>query len=915
MSNLPTTAARTAALGNLERKPCTVLELTVDKCSRAYGVSPCTAGVVGTGTAQGAAASSLTLAAGASAVDDAYNKMAVAIISGAGAAQQRVITDYVGASKLATVDVPWSSNMLLHSQALDNATWLKYEATVTGNAGVAPDGTTTADTLLETTLSDQHYAYVAITTGIGTIYTLSGYFHNGIGRDWVRFGEWSGAGGAHYAWFNLTTGAVGTVSGCTATMELCADGWYRCIVTFTATVSSGAYVFAFNANADGATSYVGDVTKGVYAWGIQLEVGSTATPYIATTSTAVALPNNTSVYNLINRPNACYNTFATCQDTSNYNKTTQTIKLISRGVMSPPGESLRPYLLSSISAPTSLDIEAGLAARNAIAIMVADETDNDSDQDPYYATRATPAGGTYWPRWLARNKNYFGRTAKLRRGFVAAPWDWTLFLDELYIIDNIAIENNGQAKITLKDPLKLTDNNKIPLPTNGITQSELKDVVLTGYALAGGLSSITFPSDASALDDAYNGMEVYIYANMGAGQRRIISDYVGATRVATISVAWSVTPDTASAFEVSALSITVGSGRGAQYADPATSGKAEYIRIGSEIIRYTVKSSDTLSWPDASYRAQFGSTRADHSASQSVQQCRAYIDRTIEQVITALITESGIAAGYISGDLATECAAWYGPQFNITACLSAPEQVSKLLSEILKQIGAVMWWSPQTQKIEFKAVMPSLTTPVEWTDEANLIHGGTQIKNMDNLRITQAAIDYALRDATTSLSEPRNFERGEVVKSSTAESANEYGDVRPQVTASRWFGIINGNAMWAVLARDALRRYDAPKQITVKIDPKDYTLPIGALVDIKTHKHVGADGQQLAVRCMITQMLDRGAHLEIQARSTNFNKRYAFIAPNGQPNFGAASAAQKKYCYIAGSGGTMSDGSEPYRII
>lgn len=62
------------------------------------------------GTAQAGAASTITLAAGASAVDDAYNDAYVTIIGATGKGQVRQITDYVGASKVATVDTPWVTN-------------------------------------------------------------------------------------------------------------------------------------------------------------------------------------------------------------------------------------------------------------------------------------------------------------------------------------------------------------------------------------------------------------------------------------------------------------------------------------------------------------------------------------------------------------------------------------------------------------------------------------------------------------------------------------------------------------------------------------------------------------------------------------------------------------------------------------
>lgn len=63
-----------------------------------------------TGTAQAGAATTITLAAGASAVDDFYNNHVITLTSGTGADQSKTITDYVGATKVATVDSAWATN-------------------------------------------------------------------------------------------------------------------------------------------------------------------------------------------------------------------------------------------------------------------------------------------------------------------------------------------------------------------------------------------------------------------------------------------------------------------------------------------------------------------------------------------------------------------------------------------------------------------------------------------------------------------------------------------------------------------------------------------------------------------------------------------------------------------------------------
>lgn len=60
-----------------------------------------------TGTAQAGAARAITLAVGASAVDDFYNGMPIDLTGGTGAGQTNLITDYNGTTKVATVSKSW----------------------------------------------------------------------------------------------------------------------------------------------------------------------------------------------------------------------------------------------------------------------------------------------------------------------------------------------------------------------------------------------------------------------------------------------------------------------------------------------------------------------------------------------------------------------------------------------------------------------------------------------------------------------------------------------------------------------------------------------------------------------------------------------------------------------------------------
>jgi len=72
--------------------------------------------------------------------------------------------------------------------------------------------------------------------------------------------------------------------------------------------------------------------------------------------------------------------------------------------------------------------------------------------------------------------------------------------------------------------------------------------VRSRLAQAGASTTITLDTGATATDSLYNGNIVAIIAGTGVGQNRVITGYVGSTRVATVDSAWAVTPDATSVY-------------------------------------------------------------------------------------------------------------------------------------------------------------------------------------------------------------------------------------------------------------------------------------------------------------------------------------------------------------------------------
>lgn len=87
----------------------------------------------------------------------------------------------------------------------------------------------------------------------------------------------------------------------------------------------------------------------------------------------------------------------------------------------------------------------------------------------------------------------------------------------------------------------------------------------SGTAAAGSTgTTLNLAASALAVNDVYNDMTVAITGGTGSGQSRTITDYVGATKIATVA-AWSVTPDNTSTYTITATRASVFSDGAAHY--------------------------------------------------------------------------------------------------------------------------------------------------------------------------------------------------------------------------------------------------------------------------------------------------------------------------------------------------------------
>jgi hypothetical protein len=180
------------------------------------------------------------------------------------------------------------TNLVLQSQTFDNASWTKTtdgQVTITANAAVAPDGTTTAEKMIPSAIAGFHC--VAQTITLSASETSVSIFAKAAEYSFLQIFD---SLTTEFANFNLTTGVVGSTNTYVASIESVGNGWYRCKATKAA--PSGSFTLRYgvvtSASAVRGESFTGNGTDGLLIWGAQAETGVT-TDYIATTTAAVSV--------------------------------------------------------------------------------------------------------------------------------------------------------------------------------------------------------------------------------------------------------------------------------------------------------------------------------------------------------------------------------------------------------------------------------------------------------------------------------------------------------------------------------------------------------------------------------------------------------------------------------------------------
>lgn len=553
----------------------------------------------------------------------------------------------------------------------------------------------------------------------------------------------------------------------------------------------------------------------------------------------------------------CFNTFATCQDKTNFNKGIKTLRFVSNVANLPKGFIAYP-VLSKVSAFSSTVNIAGsnskMAAfgrRATVTVDLQDFIDSDIYLDKYQQERVSGVAqadgvgyipkdkGTFFGRLKARFPYYSGRPLRVINGYLDGGVLTVTQTRHFIITDFSGPDTDGSVSFEAADILTLADDDKAVVPK--ASRGKIKE----DLAIEAGLTATLIPE-----------------------------------------------------------------GIGAEY---PSSG---YATIGSEIVSYT-RVGDTLTIVK---RGLEGTSAATHSANDSFQEAYRVVNKRVDDLVyDLLVNYASVPASFCPrvSKWKPEISIWMG-SVRLNTIITKPTGVKQLIGE-LADLGLSIWWDEVNQEIGLLANHPVKSEEITSISDRDNIKKVSQEDNNDE-RYTQVWFFTKQTDPTVDYKTYSNYDQINVIIDTDAESSNAYDDQKIKKVYCRWFNK-GADSVVRVLALRLLKRFNTPpKTVTVTLDAKDRGLGLTDVVLLNTYLLSDDIGDSLPRLTQVYKLEEVKSGHEIRAylQDYQYEGRFGYCMSNSTTStYDTASDTEKATGNYAVDGSTLkfSDGTGPYVAI
>lgn len=553
----------------------------------------------------------------------------------------------------------------------------------------------------------------------------------------------------------------------------------------------------------------------------------------------------------------CFNTFATCQDKTNFTRVTKTLKFINNRSNLPRDLIAYPVLKdngisafsSTVNIAGSNPRMAAFGRRATVTVALQDFVDDDVWFDKYQLQRISgvaqhsgigydPATvGTFFTRLKARWPYYAGRPLRVVDGYVDGGVITITKTRNFIITDMSGPDSGGGVTFEAKDVLALADDKKAlaPKPSRGKLSANITNAV---------------------------------------------------------SQTFSVTPT------------------GIETEYPASG----YGTVGAELVSFT-RSGATITLTG---RGLEGTVAAAHNLGDTFQ-VALYIDnaRVDDTIYDLLVNYAKVNPSFcpLVSKWEPEVTKWMNT-VSLKTVITKPTGVAQLIGE-LSDLGVSIWWDEVAQEIPLLATHPvqaELITPISDTNNIKSISQ----EDSDEDRITQVHFYSKQSDPTKDYKDKNNYNVINVLIDTTSESVNAYNDTKVREVFCRWLNNGADSTIRSLSIRLLKRLNTPPVHYTITLDADMSTLSLTDVLELDSR--IATDDTGLPVKKLI-QILRKtekksGHEVEFETQAFFYDGKYGNIMTNGSPVYNSATDTEKRVgAFFVGSSLVFSDGGPAYAFI